>query len=244
MADEGDGGKGLGKKLGPLKVWQWVAAAGGTFLGVRWWRNRQAANAAASSTGTTAGLPGAFSTTTNGSSSTTPAAAPTTWQGWLQQALDNFQGSPSYSQAAFYNDALAWINGSCVTQTGYSALSNALATLGIPPGFGSALPALTVCSTSTTPPGGTTTPPGGTTTPPGGTTTPPASNPWGLSAAQLNIVDHFPAGMTGAAWSKLSLAEKINQIEHAPTNNITGAAWSKLTLAEKINEYAHQPAHA
>jgi hypothetical protein len=234
VAEGERGGNVLTRQAGPLKAWQWAAAAVGAYLIFRWYQGRQASNSAA--LGTTSGLPGAFSTVTSPDAGTT-TNPPTSWQDWLQQALSGFSPSAGYNQAAFFNDATKWINGSCVSQQGYNALSNALATIGLPPGFGTGLPALTVCATSTPPPGG-----GGTTT---GPTSP--SNPENITdfaklpAAWKAIINHFPApGVTGLAWSKMTGQQQLNTIIHTPVNGLTGEQWSKLTIAQRIDQYAHQ----
>lgn len=137
----------LTKEAGGQPVWAWGAELVGAFIVFRWWKNRQAANAANAVTAipSSVGPPGAG----GGGATGTGVTAPQNWAGWLQQALSSATG-PGYGPSAAYNDFAQWIQGGCVSSTGFTAIGNAISTLGLPPGFGSGVPAITVCSSNST----------------------------------------------------------------------------------------------
>jgi hypothetical protein len=157
----------LKKKYGPLSALGWAGVVGG--LGVVYYLYRryqadEAANAAAASAATPAGVgstvPGSEAVT--GSEGASPVwSSLEQWEGAAIAAMT--AAVPGYSSAAAFNDVTDWINGSCVSSQGYSAISAAISnsTVGLPPGVNA--PPLTVCSTATSgsSASGTYTPPAG-----------------------------------------------------------------------------------
>lgn len=69
------GGSGLTRKIGPLPVWGWVAAAAAVGVGFIWWRNHQANAATAATSDTASGV----------DTSTDDAASIATLQSEIQQ---------------------------------------------------------------------------------------------------------------------------------------------------------------
>jgi hypothetical protein len=132
----------LTKEAAGQPVWAWGAEIVGAYLVYRWWRNRQAANAATAALGTTSGPPPTSSGDTGTGS--TAASSPQSWTDWLNQFLHTAP-TAGYSSSQAFNDATAWINGGCVSAQGYAPLSNALQTIGLPPGFGTGLPPIKLC---------------------------------------------------------------------------------------------------
>lgn len=164
-------GKGLKKKLGPLPYWGWALVGAGTFLGYRYLKDRSAANAALAASGLTGGttIPDDTGTTT---ATTTGAGSFVSQAAWEQAMLTFLTSSSGLDPADALNAVTSWLNGNCVTQAGYNAISAAIVStsVGLPPGYTN-IPTLSVCAN----PGGG----GGTTT----TTTtaptaPPAALPW------------------------------------------------------------------
>lgn len=147
-------GKGLSKKVGPLPVWGWGAAGISSLLIVRYLRARSAANNTAAS-GTTganltpaeesalAALDGAGTTTS--ATSVFPNFSSTSQ--WLEAGLTFLTGNGLDAGDA-YTGLNAYLNGNCVSQAAYNAISQMLVStsVGLPPGF-SAPPALSVCAT-------------------------------------------------------------------------------------------------
>lgn len=174
----------LKKKLGPLSRGAWLGVGGGIGLAYILWRRHTAAAADTTplpneSTSGGTSIPG-------GESSTTGGVTYSTYADWLQAAISAAtQQGLSYADA--YNGINTWLNGGCVGQNVYNAISYSLQSVGLPTGYSSsgAFPALTVCPTPVD--GGSgqdkTTPPPDTTT----TTPPPTNKPTGgppsLSAA-------------------------------------------------------------
>jgi hypothetical protein len=156
-------GKGLSKKVGPLPVWGWGAAGVSSLLIVRYLRARSSANASVAANGTTgdtltpseesalAALEGAG--TTSSATSSFPNFSSTAQ--WFEAGLEFLTGNGVDAGDA-YNGLNAYLNGNCVSQAAYTAISQMLAStsVGLPPGF-SAPPTLSVCAspvaTSTNP---------------------------------------------------------------------------------------------
>lgn len=163
-----------GKKRSP-----WVYAGVGVGgLAVLYLYKRYQANKSAVAANTSAGLVGGTSIPAATSAGTSTASPLTTLAEWTQAALAQMTGT-GYSPSQALNDITAWVNGSCVSQAGYSAIGNFVQTAGLPPGFGnSGAPTLSVCASTGGGTGG-----GGT----GGGGSPAAvGNPFGLSAGQGN----------------------------------------------------------
>ena len=158
----------LKKKHGPLSTGGWIGVAAGT-VGVWYLYRRYQASKAASAAAASTATPALVGSTVPGSESpvTSTAGSSPVWSSfeqWEQALLSEVAGStPGYSSAAALNDITDWINGSCVSAQGYSAIGNALnnPSIGLPPGFGSSVPPLTVCATAATsaPPPSTSTAP-------------------------------------------------------------------------------------
>ena len=144
----------LQKKAGPLSRGAWVGVGAATLIAWYVYKRYQAdaaANAANASTATTGG------TTIPGSEAVTSTAGSTpVWSSyaqWQQAAISAMANSiPGYSATDAFNDLADWINGSCVSSQGYTAIGNVLNNtgVGLPPGFGTSLPPLTACATATT----------------------------------------------------------------------------------------------
>lgn len=155
MADaKGKGGGGLKKKVGPLPIWGWAVAGGGGFLVYRYLRARSAASASLAATGTTgggttgtipAGTSGASGTATSGGAGTFSSI--TQWQ----QALLTFLTGNGMTPAQAFTATSRFLNGNCVGKTAYDGISAALvsSSVGLPPGFSSNLPTLSLCATNT-----------------------------------------------------------------------------------------------
>lgn len=154
-------GKGLKKKLGPLPYWGWAAVGAGTFVVYRYLRARSAANAANAASGLTGGtlIPGGTVQTANPSNGL--AGSFSSVGAWTQAMLEYLTGN-GLSPADAVNATTSWLNGNCVSQAAYNALSQGLvsSSVGLPPGYTS-LPTLSVCPAaqqSLTTGGGSTTP--------------------------------------------------------------------------------------
>ena len=173
-------------ELAGLPIWAWgLVLAGAVGVYILYKRHVEDEEAAAA-TGTTDENTGEPIDT--GASSTTSSTAGTysTFQAWEQAAISAMTG-PNYNAAQALNDLTAWTNGGCVTQAGYNAIGNILETIGLPPGFGSATPTLSVCSDSGTTTGGSTgTTSGGTTKATTAKPTTAPSLPAALRAAMTN----------------------------------------------------------
>lgn len=130
-----------GKRIGPFTGKQWaigIVGGGGGYLLYRWYENRQASNAAAAQTASTAG-----STIPAGESQSSGTAAPATIAAWQQAAL-GYGSNPIETLNAVTN----WLAGNCVDSTGYGGVTAAIQALGLPPGL-TTIPILTVCTTPT-----------------------------------------------------------------------------------------------
>lgn len=151
------GGKGLKKRLGPLSLGGWLASLGGAavvyILFRRYEADKTAASAAAGG-GTGAGILTAGGTIpTTGLTSTTAAGAPfSSYAQWLTAAIAQMTSSSGVDAGTALNGITDWLSGQCVTSTQYQAISQTIAneSIGLPPGYGSTIPALSVCSTSPT----------------------------------------------------------------------------------------------
>jgi hypothetical protein len=157
---EGDstGGKGLKKRVGPLSVGGWLASVGGALALFLLWRRYEAdkAGAAAAGGGTGAGVLTAGGTIpTTGNPSTGPAGAPfSTYSGWLTAAIAQMTSSNGIDAGQALNGITDWLSGQCVTQTVYNAIAQTIGneSIGLPPGFGSNIPTLSVCAVPPTNP--------------------------------------------------------------------------------------------
>jgi hypothetical protein len=141
----------LTEEVGPLKAWQWGAAALAAYVVYRWYQSRQASSAATAALGTTSGLPSTSAGTDTGASTQT---TPQSWAQWLHEALSAATNA-GLSPTQAYNDFTQWINGGCVSSQGAGAIGNAIQTLGLPPGFGIP-PAISICVSNSN--GGTSAP--------------------------------------------------------------------------------------
>lgn len=148
----------LKKKAGPLSRGAWVGVGGATFLLYFLFKRYEASKSASAVTASNALLGGnTIPTPGEGSSSGSGGSGPATTGfsdlGSWEQAAVNAAVGPNYGSAAALNDITAWINGQCVTSQGYNAISSLIGNqaIGLPPGFGSSLPPVTVCSNAPTP---------------------------------------------------------------------------------------------
>jgi hypothetical protein len=140
-------GTGLKKKVAGQPTWAWLAeviAAGGIFIYLRA-RSTAAAGTASTAAEDTTDEP----ITTDNSDSESAGTTYSTFGQWEEAALASMVG-PTYSSTQAFNDLNSWINGNCVSATGYTLIGQFITSGGLPPGFGSDLPALSVCASSTT----------------------------------------------------------------------------------------------
>lgn len=140
-------GSGISKRLGPLPVWAYPAIGVGAFIIYRYLKARSAASAALAASGTTGGttIPPAGQITGTPSSGTTFSSV----ADWEQAALQYLTTSSGLTGGQAFNAISDWLNGNCVSQAAYNGLSSAIAnsSIGLPPGYGTSLPTLTVCAT-------------------------------------------------------------------------------------------------
>ncbi len=190
------------KKYGPLTAVGWVAVLGGSILAYVLYK-RYEANAAANAANATTGgstIPNPTATTTTTGGQGTVAGAFSSFTAWEQAAIAAAtQAVPGYSAAQAYNDITDWVNGSCVSSSGYTALSAVInsPSVGLPQGFGTSLPTLSVCpQASTAPPPATT-----TTAEPPTAITPPASGPTVVApppSTAIGPAPNLPAAIAAA----------------------------------------------
>lgn len=146
MADTKKGsGKGLTKKLGPLPIWGWGVAGGIGFLGYRFLRARSVANATTVATGTTGGstIPAGVAAIGSAASGAGTFASMAAWE----QAMLSFLTGNGMSPGEAYSAVSSWLLGNCVSQEAYNGISAALvsSSVGLPPGFTTNTPTLSVC---------------------------------------------------------------------------------------------------
>lgn len=154
---EGDtpkGGKGLKKRLGPLSVGGWAASLGGAavlYVLLKRYEASKTAAAGASSSVLTAGGTVPSSETT----STTGNVAPfTNYADWLTAAIAQGTSSSGLDSGQILNGITDWLSGQCVpTSQVYNAIAGLISntSIGLPPGWGSAVPQLSVCATPAAP---------------------------------------------------------------------------------------------
>ena len=133
------------KKVGGLSPVAWGLAAVGGF-GVFYLYRRMRASSAASAANQ--GLPvGSGATIPAGSTGGAGTGLPSfsSFSAWEQAALGSMTGF-NYSASQALNDLIGWVSGQCVSAAGYTAIGNVIQTQGLPPGFGTSLPPLTVCA--------------------------------------------------------------------------------------------------
>jgi hypothetical protein len=144
----------LSKKAGPLPRWAWFAVAvgvGGVYILYKRHEASSAANSADALSGSTA-----VPTTGNGQGVTTTTGTGPSFSdfgSWEAAAL-SVMGQNGIGGADALNAITNWINGACVSAAAYQALSQVITNsgVGLPPGFGTSLPSLSVCPSSSTPP--------------------------------------------------------------------------------------------
>lgn len=163
------GGNPLTRRLGPLPIWGWAAAGGGGFILYRFVRARRATGAAIAATGTTGG--GATGTIPIGGTGVTSpigtAAGTFASVAAWEQAMLTFLTGNGLSPGDAFSAVTSFLNGNCVSQAAYNAISQALvsSSVGLPPGFSAtSTPTLSVC--------------------PVGGQTPTPSNPYGTEVFQ------------------------------------------------------------
>lgn len=138
-------GKGLKKKLGPLPYWGWLLAGAGGYLGYRYLRARSAASSALAASGTTGGTTIPQGAVQVGSPSSGLAGTFSSATQW-EQAMLTFLTGNGLSAPDALNGVNNWLNGNCVSQAVYTALSQGIvsSSVGLPPGYTS-LPTLSIC---------------------------------------------------------------------------------------------------
>jgi hypothetical protein len=156
----------LTKKLGPLPRWGWGAVGGGVFLAYFLYKRYESGTTTGTTTTSTSGgtsvpivdvVDSTPNATTGTTTTTTPTATSfTNFTEW-EQAVIKHLNTLGLSPATSVNAVQSWIRGGCVTQQGYNGLSSAVGAVGLPPGFGTSLPTLSVCASAPTTPTTTTT---------------------------------------------------------------------------------------
>ena len=166
---EGEGGgaaKGLKKKAGPLTVGGWLLSVGGA-LGLyilirRYQADRAAANAAAGG-GTGAGVltGGGIIPAGVGQVGSGTGAPFSSYSSWLQAAIAQMTSSGGIDSGQALDAITTWLGGGCVSSAGYQAISGIIGStnIGLPPGWGTSIPALSVCPAPTSGGGGSNPPP-------------------------------------------------------------------------------------
>jgi hypothetical protein len=135
------------KKLGPQPRWLWAAEGIGAFLVYRYIKARRAAASSGLTTLTATPLTGGSTIPTDVGQPTATGPTYSTLAQWEEAALAAIPGA-GYSATSALNDLSSWLNGSCVSAAGYNAIGNFIQTNGLPPGFSTALPTLSVCPSS------------------------------------------------------------------------------------------------
>lgn len=143
----------LTKKLGPQPRWAWAVEGFASLYLVAWYRRRKAAASTGLSTVTATPLTGGDTIPTDVGGSLTTGPTYSSLASWVAAAIGQITG-PGYNASQAYNDLTAWMNGSCVSAAGYTAIGNFIDTNGLPPGYSTSLPTLSVCQSAST---GTTT---------------------------------------------------------------------------------------
>lgn len=185
----------LTKKLGPQPRWAWGAEAVGGFLLFRFIRARRSSSSGLQSL-TATPLTGGSTIPPGGGTTTTQAPTYSTLAQWITAALGEVSTTPGYSNTAALNDLTSWLNGSCVSAAGFTAIGNAIMSIGLPPGF-STPPTLTVCpSTGSSNNNGSNPPPPPPPSSPTPAPVPPTAPPLGSLTAQVigNVVSVFQQG--------------------------------------------------
>ncbi len=208
-----DGATGLNKKVGPLTTKMWLLS--GLGIGAAYYiysriKNSSSAALPASATGVnTAGgtIPG-NSITSSAAGSGLPVFS--SIGDWMNSAIPSMTSAGLDPQSAL-NAINDWLNGSCISQAGYNALGSVLTSQGLPPGYSTQLPPLSVCATSA--PAGTTTP---TTT-----TTAPATEP--IPATPAVPATPAPSVLSSAITTVKQLAQSLNVPVSSITPNTTNA---------------------
>jgi hypothetical protein len=179
------------KRYGPFTVVGWAGIAGGTVAVYLIYKRYRAGQSSAAQAALSGG-----STIPAGTATTSPAGTSlTSWAAWEEAAVAMMIGA-KYSPTQALNDLQNWIQGGCVSSTGYNAIGQAIATLGVPPGLGTSLPTLVACPTNQQQPspGGTGVAP--TPTPTGGPVGPPPALPAALASAMKGNGE----SIAGVAW--------------------------------------------
>jgi hypothetical protein len=154
MAEEPKG-KGLKRKAGPLTVGGWLLAGGGAFALFLLYRRYEASKVTASAAGGGTG-PGILTAggtipTTGVTSSTAPGAPFSSYGAWLQAAIAQISSGSGLDAGQALDGITTWLGGGCVTEAAYQAITQVIASnsIGLPPGWGTSIPPLTVCASST-----------------------------------------------------------------------------------------------
>lgn len=144
---------GMKKKVGPLPVTGWVGVALGVVVVYVVYKRHQASKASTVPVAVTGTTDGQTQPVNSVSGSIGPPSF-SSYEGWLQAAIQSATGS-GLNYADSYNALTQWQNGGCVSAAAYSGISSALQSVGLPPGYSSNFPTLSVCpqapSTPSTP---------------------------------------------------------------------------------------------
>lgn len=152
------GGKGLKKRVGPLSVGGWAASLGGAlvlYILVRRYQAARSANAAAGG-GTGAGVLTAGGTipASFGQIGAGTGAPFSSYGAWLQAAISSMAAGTGIDSGQALDGITSWLGGSCVSKPVYDAITQQVissSSIGLPPGWGTQLPPLTVCSPAQAP---------------------------------------------------------------------------------------------
>lgn len=192
------GGKGLKRRIGPLSLGGWLGSLGGAAVLFILFKRYEAdkAGAAAAGGGTGAGILTAGGTVP-GSTSQLPNAggAPfSTYAGWLTAAIAQITSSSGLDAGQALNGITDWLSGQCVDQTQYTAIAQTIGmeSIGLPPGFGSNIPQLSVCGNT-----GGNNPPPPPPPPPSAPPSPPPPPPAATEPIFGGLSAALSAAMTG-----------------------------------------------
>ncbi len=225
----------LKKKYGPLSGTGWVAVGIGT-AAVYYIYKKIKGSSASSAALPSQVLSGGSTIPSTGSTTSSPGFA--SFSDWSTAAISYLTGSSGLSPTDAYNAVQNWINGVCLDPAQYSGLGGFIATQGVPPGYGSSTPPLTMCptssssSTSTGSSGGS-----GTHSPTPSSTSVPAA----VSSVVTSATGFIPGTQTGNNPSGITQTQQ-NTYENAflaALNSGQSIAQAQLAgyAAEGVNPY-------
>lgn len=151
------GGKGLKRRLGPLSMGGWLLSLGGAgALFILFKRYEAGRNAAAAGGGTGAGVLTGGGTIPAGGVGGSAGNPPFSDYGaWLTAAVAQIASGGGVDSGQALDGIQTWLGGGCVSQRVYNAITQSVisnTSIGLPPGWGTSIPPLTVCAAAAPPP--------------------------------------------------------------------------------------------